>query len=328
MLQIKLNHEGDWRQILRSNFTNWLSLADFLELTPLQRSEVNPKSDFPLNLPFRLASKIKKGTLDDPILKQFLPTKSEVAPSDFFMDPVGDEPSRQSAKLLKKYRSRALIIATSACAMHCRFCFRQHFPYETERKDFESEIALIESDFSVKEVILSGGDPLSLSNATLESLLNRLDAIPHVNRIRFHTRFPIGIPERIDSDFLRMLSRLRSHIYFVIHCNHVNELDEEIFCRLSLLQTQGAVLLNQTVLLKGVNDDYESLLTLFEALVDNGVQPYYLHQLDKVKGAAHFEVSEADGKKLISRLREVLPGYALPRYVKEIAGDVGKFELV
>lgn len=326
---IKINPESDWRQILRNNFTNWLSLADFLELSPQQREEINPSSDFILNLPQRLALKIKKGTLEDPILKQFLPTKSEItAPSDFLMDPVGDEPSRQSAKLLKKYRSRALIIATSACAMHCRFCFRQHFPYETERKDFDHEIALIVADTSIKEVILSGGDPLSLSNALLESLLNRLDAIPHVNRIRFHTRFPIGIPERIDPDFLQILSRLRSCVYFVIHCNHVNELDDEVFCRLKLLQNQGAVLLNQTVLLKGVNDNFESLLNLFEALVDNGIQPYYLHQLDKVKGAAHFEVLETEGKKLISQLRESLPGYALPRYVKEIAGDVGKFELV
>ena len=173
-------------------------------------------------------------------------------------------------------------------------------------------------------MILSGGDPLSLGNDALETLLQGLAFIPHVNKIRFHTRFPIGIPERIDADFLTMLSKLSCQIYFVIHCNHVNELDEDIFASLRALQKINVVLLCQTVLLKEVNDSEEALKDLFEALVDHGVLPYYLHQLDRVEGGAHFEVPEEKGKELMRALYKKLPGYALPRYVREVAGQPHK----
>lgn len=314
-----------WRQLLRQNFTDWNLLADFLELDAAQRARIVVKPCFPLNMPLRLAQKVRKGTLDDPILRQFLPTVEEtVVTADFMQDPVGDGRSRCAPKLLHKYAGRVLLVTTSACAMHCRYCFRQNFPYETEKKGFEQELALIAADPTIREVILSGGDPLSLSNETLSTLLSQVQTIPHVTKIRFHTRFPIGIPERIDMGFLEMISCARVQVYLVVHANLAIELDDEVMERLAVVRRAGAVVLNQAVLLKGVNDSVDALQALCERLVDGGVLPYYLHQLDRVQGAGHFEVPEEEGKALMRELAKRLPGYALPRYAKEIAGDYGK----
>lgn len=320
---------SDWRSHLKSNFTNWEKLSSFLELSEAQKARIVKSPRFTLNLPRRLAEKIAKGTLDDPILKQFLPTLEENERQEGFLaDPTEDLSFRKSAKLLQKYEGRALLVTTSACAMHCRFCFRQNFPYETERKHFAEELQSIEQDASIKEIILSGGDPLSLPNAIINELLLKLAAIPHVKRIRFHTRFPIGIPERIDAEFLRMVASFPKQIFFVLHCNHFRELDDEILARLKQLQLAGAVLLNQAVLLKGVNDDLLVLQTLCEMLADHGILPYYLHQLDPVLGTGHFEVKEEDGVKLIEQLTAKLSGYAVPKYVREIPNEKSKTGLL
>lgn len=317
-----------WRLILRNNYTRWEALVDFLELTSEQRKAILPRSHFPLNLPSRLAAKIAKGTLDDPILKQFLPTQQEThSKADFMVDPVGDQVSRCGGKLLHKYAGRALLICTSSCAMHCRYCFRQHFNYEVGVKGFAVELDTIRQDASISEVILSGGDPLSLSDETLEQLLSDLSSIPHIQRIRFHTRFPIGIPERITPSFLSILQKSQSSIWFVIHVNHANELDEEILESLGEIQKLGIPILCQSVLLRDVNDNLHALKTLCERLINKGILPYYLHQLDRVQGAEHFEVSEAEGKWLVQELAKVLPGYAVPRYVKEVAGEPTKIPL-
>jgi EF-P beta-lysylation protein EpmB len=319
---------ADWRAIQRQNFIHWEPLADFLELTLEQRDVLLKQPQFSLNLPLRLAKKITKSTLEDPILKQFLPTKSEMTPTvGFSSDPIGDNLSRKSSKLLHKYDGRALLVCTSACAMHCRFCFRQKFDYETQ-SGFEEELALIAADNTLHEIILSGGDPLSLSNQTLKSLLDRLTSIPHVKRIRFHSRFPIGIPERIDDGLISILASLKQSVWFVVHVNHASELDYDILERLAELRKQGILVLNQCVLLKGINDNIDALKTLCEMLVDNGIFPYYLHQLDKVVGAAHFEVEEAIGVQLIRQLAEQLPGYAVPKYVREISGEPSKTSLL
>jgi EF-P beta-lysylation protein EpmB len=320
---------NNWRQVLRTNFTNWKNLADFLELTEIQRKEILVKSSFILNLPLRLAQKIQKGKLEDPILKQFLPTMQEkVQTAGFVLDPVGDHAARRGSKLLHKYKGRALLVCTSACAMHCRYCFRQNFEYDVEDKTFVKEIQLIQEDPSIKEVILSGGDPLSLSETILDPLIKNISKIPHVKRLRFHSRFPIGIPERIDDHFLNLIEKIPQQVWFVIHCNHTNELDEDIINSIQKLQSRRVVVANQSVLLKGVNDDVETLRTLCETLVNHGILPYYLHQLDKVQGAAHFEISEKEGLKLIDQLMECLPGYAVPKYVKEIAGHPGKTPII
>ncbi len=317
-----------WKQILKKNITDWEQLADFLQLSAEQRKSIIVRNQFPLNLPIRLAEKISKGTLNDPILRQFLPTLEEQKSKlGFISDPVRDVEFRKEPKLLHKYEGRVLLVCTSACAMHCRYCFRQNFDYAVQEKSFDKEIRTISEDPSIHEVILSGGDPLSLNNSVLNSLIASLSEIPHIKRVRFHTRFPIGIPERIDDGFIELLQKCRSQVWFVIHTNHARELDDQIFFRLHSLQKLGIPILNQFVLLKGVNDDAASLKNLCELLVDHGIFPYYMHQLDKVEGAAHFDVPEEKGKQLFSQLQACLPGYAIPKYVREIAGEASKTTL-
>ena len=315
-----------WKKIQRNNFTDWKKLFSFLEIgIDEKQSQVLPFSKFPLNLPRRLAEKIQKGHWNDPILRQFIPTKQELEPSPLFvLDPVSDHSFQSTPKLLHKYHGRALFLCTSACAMHCRFCFRQHFDYETKDKLFKEELCVISKDSSISEIILSGGDPLSLSAAQLQYLFGELEKIPHLKRIRFHTRFPMGIPERIDESFIQLLSNCKKQVIFLIHCNHPREFDEDIFMHLKMIQQLGIPVLSQSVLLREVNDEVKILKDLFELLIDHGIVPYYLHQLDRVQGAAHFEVPEEEGKLLMKHLSELLPGYALPKYVKEEAGRKSK----
>jgi len=313
-----------WRRVQKENFRSLDQLADFLQLEFSDRKRLIASSGFVLNLPKRLACKIEKGTLDDPILRQFVPLgDEELEHSDFSFDPVGDQASRSASKLLHKYHGRALLLCTSACAMHCRYCFRRHFDYDRQ-KDFERELSLIASDRSLHEVILSGGDPLSLSNDKLANLVSALESIAHIKTLRFHSRFLIGIPERIDTAFLEMISNTRLQIVFVVHCNHPIELDADVARALGRLKAAGACLLNQAVLLKGVNDEVSILKELSYALFEAGVLPYYLHQLDRVQGAMHFEVAIDRGKQLIKALSAELPGYLLPRYVQELAGEPSK----
>jgi EF-P beta-lysylation protein EpmB len=308
-----------WRHVQKQNFTKIQELAEFLELSPSQLFEIDLSSPFTLNLPVRLAEKIQKKTLNDPILKQFVPLKKErIINPNYLTDPVQEADCKISQKLLQKYEGRALIVTTSACAMHCRYCFRKNFPYETQEPSFENELKLIQEDDTISEVLLSGGDPLSLSDRTLSTLLYSLAAIPHVKRVRFHTRFPIGIPERIDENLLSILKDFPKQLWFVIHSNHAREFDDDVWQSLKEIQKLGIPVLNQSVLLEGVNNQVDTLQELCEALIDHGVTPYYLHQLDKVQGASHFEVSIDTGKALIEELTKRLPGYGVPRYVQEI----------
>lgn len=319
---------ANWQQLLRKNFTHWDKLSDFLELNVEQREHLLKNPRFPLNLPLRLAEKIQKGTLDDPILRQFVPTQNEtVVAQGFQADPVKDQSFRKESKLLHKYHGRALLVCTSACAMHCRYCFRQNFTYDNEDRTYARELELLSQDSSINEIILSGGDPLSLTNPLLRSLIEKLSAIPHINKIRFHTRFPVGIPERIDREFLEILENAKKQVWFVLHSNHHVELDKDVLVCLKNVQRTGAVVLNQSVLMRGVNDNIETLKRLCEVLVDNGIVPYYLHQLDRVSGSSHFEVSQKEGAALIAELNKVLPGYAIPKYVQEIPGELSKTSL-
>lgn len=315
-----------WKAIQRKNFTNWRVLLSYLELS-LQEGEkrVIPSPHFVLNLPYRLAKKIKKGDWKDPLLLQFLPFKQELHDHPLFVsDPVSDSSFTRTSKLLHKYTGRALLLCTSACAMHCRYCFRQNFAYERETLDFNKELEELAQDTSLTEVILSGGDPLSLSNAKLTYLLQELNQIPHIQKIRFHTRFPIGIPERIDAELLSMLSCLNKQVIFVIHANHPKELDDDIFAALKQIQKLGIPLLCQTVLLNQINDDIEILAHLFTMLSNQGILPYYLHQLDRVTGTQHFETPIKQGQELIKELSARLPGYCVPKYVQEIPNQPSK----
>lgn len=318
----------DWKEILRLNFTSWSKLINYLELDDVLETKILKKSHFPLKLPKRLADKIEKGNFKDPILIQFLPHTDEQNDQEGFLnDPVGDYPAQVTNNLLQKYAQRSLIVTTGACAMHCRYCFRQNYPYESEDKTFEKEISIIEKDVTIEELILSGGDPLSLSNTVLEKLFNRLKDIKHLKRLRIHSRFPIGIPERIDDAFITLLKNAPWQIFFVIHVNHINEMDEEVFLALQKVQQLGIPILNQAVLLKGINDSEESLFSLFKGLADRGILAYYLHQLDQVKGALRFKVEKEFGLQLIKHLETTLPGYAVPKYVQTVPGARGKVHL-
>lgn len=312
-----------WRQIQRENFTQFEALADYLELAEPLRKRVLKRPRFALNVPRRLAAKMAKNTLDDPIFRQFVPLEEElVATRGFETDPVQDGSFQRCGKLLHKYAGRALLLTTGACAMHCRYCFRQNFPYEAAYTGFEKELEYIRADETLEEIILSGGDPLSLSDAVLGALLEALSAIPHVKVIRFHSRFPIGIPERIDPSFLALLERCRPQIFFVVHCNHPRELDEEVAAALKRLQRLGIPVLNQAVLLKGVNDAPETLLALCKAALHAGILPYYLHELDRVQGTAHFEA--AHGGELLQFVQENLAGFGVPRLAREEPGMKSK----
>ncbi len=311
-----------WRQIQRSNITRHDQLIEFLKIEK-STTLINPK--FPLNLPIRLAKKMPKGTLDDPLTRQFVPLLNEAhITSGFTPDPVGDRGCQRTPKLLHKYSGRALLVTTSACAMHCRYCFRQQYPYETQIKDYTQELDILSRDDSISEAILSGGDPLSLSDQKLKQLIENLNQIPHLRRIRLHSRFPIGIPERITLEILHTLTQSPKQIYFVTHINHPRELDTTVLAALARLQHIGIPVLNQAVLLHQVNDDIETLHQLFETLADHAILPYYLHQLDRVQGTAHFEVPIKKGLHLLNQLRGRLPGYAIPQYVQDLPSTASK----
>lgn len=317
-----------WKQVLRQNFTQLDNLIQFLELTPENIEQLDSQPSFILNLPKRLAEKIVKNDLNDPIFKQFVPLKKERAThNDFLLDPLKEEQFRKSSKLLQKYEGRALIITTSACAMHCRYCFRKDFPYEKEIIDFTKELDTLRQTASITEVLLSGGDPLSLNDQTLSQLFSELNAITHLERIRIHTRFPIGIPERIDDHFLEILKNCTKQIWFIVHTNHASEFDAEVWQSLKKIQQLGIPVLSQSVLLHGVNDSVEALQELFQELINHGVMPYYLHQLDRATGTKHFEVSIKTGLHLIEELQKRLPGYAIPKYVQEIPEKASKTNL-
>ena len=314
-----------WRSIQKDNFTSLAKLLDFLEFSEENRKRIHFYPHFVLNVPRRIAAKMEKNDLADPIFLQFVPLLEETFLKDGFVpDALQEAAFREKSKLIHKYESRALLLASGACAMHCRYCFRQHFPYETKIQGFEAELNYIASHSDLKEIILSGGDPLSLSNASLYDLLGSIGRIPHIRRIRFHTRFPIGIPERIDEPLLNMLAQIRQQVFFVIHCNHPKELDADITCALKKIAHLGIPLLNQSVLLKGVNDDETTFLELLEALIDARVIPYYLHLLDPVQGTAHFDVLEKRGHELIQYAQKKLSGFGIPRLVREVPGCASK----
>ncbi len=314
-----------WRAIQRTNITTFSELVAFLELDEKALSCIDQNPRFELNLPKRLAQKIKKNDLEDPLFLQFVPLKKETEPAEGFeLDPVQDALFQQTPKLLPKYESRSLVVTTSACAMHCRYCFRQNYDYDRQNTGFEKELEAIRQDPKIEEVILSGGDPLSLSDRALAEFLHELNRIEHVMRIRFHSRFLMGIPERIDESFLQILQKLSKQLLFVIHANHPNEFDNDVWHAIKKLQKLGVAVLNQSVLLKGVNDSFEVLRGLCQALVNHGVIPYYLHQLDKVQGTSHFEVAVEQGRALIDMLHNSIAGYAVPKYVQEIPAKPAK----
>jgi EF-P beta-lysylation protein EpmB len=283
---------------------------------------------FPLRVPRGFVARMRHGDPCDPLLRQVLPLDEEdrIVPG-FDLDAVGDTAARRGGGLIHKYNGRALLVATGSCAVHCRYCFRRHYPYAEDTAavaGWREAVAAIAADDSIHEVILSGGDPLSLADHKLAELTDAMRAIPHIRRLRIHTRLPIVLPERIDGGFLAWLRALPWPVVVVVHANHANEFDANVAAAMAALRDAGAALLNQAVLLRGVNDSVEALANLCERGFEAGVLPYYLHQLDRVAGAAHFEVGDIEALALHSALAARLPGYLVPKLVREIAGDPGK----
>lgn len=282
---------------------------------------------FPVRVPRSFADRIMPGNPHDPILRQVFPYLDEDTPqSEYVMDPLDERSYQPVAGLLEKYHDRVLMVTTGACAIHCRYCFRRHFPYQESSRKQEQHHALdyIRTNKTIREVILSGGDPLSLSDANLLSLCQSIAAIKHVERIRLHTRFPVVLPDRMNDALLNSLTRLGKDIVMVLHINHVNEIDESVVSMLDMMHRYRIYLLNQSVLLNGVNNNVASLIQLSELLVSNRVVPYYLHMLDPVAGASHYEVALTDAQQLIKTMREQVAGYLVPTLVTEKTGEKSK----
>jgi EF-P beta-lysylation protein EpmB len=283
---------------------------------------------FPMLVPRGYAALMKEGDRDDPLLRQVLPVAAELQqPGGFSTDPTGDRQALCAQGILKKYPNRALLVVTGACAIHCRYCFRRHFAYERNAMVHDRNRAAVKhlaTDVEVSEVILSGGDPLMIDDEGFSALVRAIEAVSHVKRLRLHTRLPVVLPSRITERLCRTLADTRLPVVLVTHVNHAHELGAEARAALDRLRGTGSVLLNQSVLLRGVNDSAATLADLSETLFDSGVLPYYLHLLDRVTGAAHFEVAAEEGAELVTQLRARLPGYLVPRLVEEVPGAAFK----
>lgn len=315
-----------WQAQLNDAVRDVAELAAMLDLPAEALSTGGAESDFPLLVPRSFIARMRKGDPTDPLLLQVLPSARETADVPGFTPDPLSESDFAAGGVVRKYRGRSLLITTGACPVHCRYCFRRAFPYSSQlaaRGEFAAAIAALEAD-GAEEAILSGGDPLSLGNRRIEALLRRLGESPTLRRIRLHTRFPIVLPDRIDDELLEIFARHRLVRAIVLHANHARELDGSVFDALHALRSTGVLLLNQSVLLRGVNDDADALAELCERLFDCGVLPYYLHLLDPVAGAAHFDVDESRARALHAALRARLPGYLVPRLVREIPGRASK----
>lgn len=319
-----------WQRALSQAIGDPQALYAALDLPPdTLPSAYRANSLFKLRVPHSYLACMEKGNPDDPLLLQVLPVLAETLPqpADFSHDPVGDDAATQTPGLIHKYKGRVLLITTGACAIHCRYCFRRHFPYadsQAGRDQWSSALTYIADHTDIEEVILSGGDPLTLSDQRLRGLSAALEKIPHVQRLRLHSRLPVVLPERVDDALISWLSQSRLQPVMVIHANHPAELSSAVEKALQRLHLAGVTLLNQSVLLNKVNNDVTTLENLSKTLFKNNVVPYYLHTLDRVEGAAHFQVSHQRAVELVEQLRHRVSGYLVPKLVEERAGELSK----
>lgn len=324
-----LNQPPTWQQLLKTQIRTPEALWQYLKLSEEQLPQARlAAKKFPLRVPRGFADKINAQDPYDPILRQILPLESEldVAPG-YSHDPLGEAEATPLPGLIHKYHGRVLLITSTQCAINCRYCFRREFPYEDNRlskAQWAPVFDYITHDESISEVILSGGDPLSLSNTALQWFVNQCESIPHVQRLRIHSRLPVVLPERIDVGLVDLLKNSRLQKVMVIHSNHANEIDGTLGKALQPLKKIGITLLNQTVLLKGINDKASTLAELSDALFNIDVLPYYLHLLDRVNGAHHFEVDRSTAQEIYNELLALRSGYLIPKFVQEIAGERNK----
>jgi EF-P beta-lysylation protein EpmB len=323
--------EGEsWQQQLANSPFSAKALLDWLELPDaLLAAGEQGAGDFPIRAPLAFLQRIEKGNLQDPLLRQVWPLieESQTPPSGFVLDPLGETSSNPTPGIVHKYHNRVLLVVNGSCAIHCRYCFRRHFPYDDNRlsrQQWLDTLDYIHQRSEINEVILSGGDPLTSSDKRLFDLVTAIAANPHLKRLRIHTRLPIVIPARITDALLTRLSQSRLNVIMVVHANHANEIDDNVAQALRAIKQAGIHLLNQSVLLKGVNDDADSLINLSERLFECEVLPYYLHLLDPVIGAHHFDVSEQSAIALMAQIQKTLPGFLLPKVVREVDGRSSK----
>jgi len=318
----------DWQRELARAVSDPAELLRLLELPDsLLDGARRAAVSFPLRVTRHYLGLIRPGDPDDPLLRQVLPLDKEGLPAPGFVtDPVGDSAAALGDGLIHKYHGRILLVVTGACAIHCRYCFRRHYPYaeDSALRDPSAVLAHLRRMPEIREVILSGGDPLSLSDTRLQALLDGLEALPQLRRLRIHSRLPLVLPQRLTGHLVSRLAASRLGVSLVLHANHPRELAPALRPGLQALREAGVTLLNQSVLLRGVNDETAILAELSEALFDHGILPYYLHLLDPVAGSAHFAVSRETARALHRQLRALLPGYLLPRLVCEIPGEPSK----
>jgi EF-P beta-lysylation protein EpmB len=322
----------NWQNELQNVISDPIELLNLLELDPqLLSGALAALKQFPLRVPRSWVKRISKGNPLDPLLAQILPRAEELTPHpDFSTDPLNEQDNNPIPGLLHKYHGRLLLTVTSACAIHCRYCFRRHFPYSENnpgKHGWEKALDYIAQQDNIEEVILSGGDPLVANDSQLAWFSQQIAAIPHVQILRIHTRLPVTIPERITDELLAWFCTSRLKPVLVLHCNHPQELDDTVSEALAKLKRHNTTLLNQTVLLKGVNNQSATLVELSKRLFHFGVMPYYLHLLDKVQGAAHFDITEEHAQQLVWEMMSELPGYLVPKLVREVPGAPCKVQV-
>jgi EF-P beta-lysylation protein EpmB len=326
--------QGDtWKKALADAIKSPLELFETLRLPPhYLEAAIEVANVFPLRVTHSFVSRMRPGDIHDPLLLQVLPlTLENKVTAGYSTDPVGDLAASKTPGLIHKYFGRVLLVTTGACAIHCRYCFRRHFPYNHANpaaNEWQDALRYLAADTSVSEVILSGGDPLSLSDQKLIQLLKHLEKIPHVTTLRLHSRLPIVLPQRINAPFVAQLTASRLQIVMVVHTNHKNEINAEVATALDILRHHDIPLLNQSVLLRKINDNVADLTDLSKTLFAHGVLPYYLHTLDAVQGAAHFEVTKQRTRIIYNELSKQLPGYLLPKLVQELPGAQYKVPVV
>ncbi|MFI2811895.1 MULTISPECIES: EF-P beta-lysylation protein EpmB [Microbulbifer] len=318
-----------WQEEMTDLVTDPAELVKLLGLDPEQLPAALRAADgFALRVPRPYLRRMRPGDPRDPLLLQVLPGAPELEPAaGFTSDPLAEAQANPVPGVVHKYRGRLLLIAAGQCAINCRYCFRREFPYSDNhltRSQWQGALDYIRAQDELREVILSGGDPLVLNDRQLARLVEELAAVPHLDKLRLHTRLPVVAPSRVTDELVTWLTGSRLRPVLVLHCNHAREIDDEVRAALRKLRAAGVTLLNQAVLLRGVNDSVAALSALGEALFASGVLPYYLHQLDRVRGAAHFEVDDGTARDLVRGLRESLPGYLVPRLVREIPGERSK----
>ena len=323
------NNNPDWKLQLSQAVSSVNELLACVNLTPEQLSVSHQAAaEFPLKVPRPFIARMQQGNPRDPLLLQVLPVVAETAQTPGYNhDPLQESEHNPIAGIVHKYANRLLLIISPACAINCRYCFRRHFPYQENRQSreqWQTALDYIRNDHSINEVIFSGGDPLAANDRFLAWLCEQIAAISHIKRLRIHTRLPVVIPARIDQAFLNWATGTRLKPIMVLHINHANEIDAEVACAIGKLRDVGIQVLNQTVLLRGVNDSPAVLAQLSESLFDCGVQPYYLHLCDPVAGAHHFDMDEAAAKQIYTDLQALLPGFLLPKLVREIPGKQSK----